>query len=73
MEDGFAKSVAALRGRYPELARELSAFDSLEGILGWVRSRGGNIADIEVIPQDEYSHDVVVEASPGLFLAFEAT
>lgn len=73
MSDCYAKSVLAFRNSHPELASELSNFDSLEGVLNWVRGRGGSIADIEVVPQDEFCHDVIVETSPGVFLAFETT
>lgn len=73
MSDSFARSVMAIEDEYPDLAADLARFDSLEDVLNWVRRRGGNIAEIQVIPQDEFTHDIVVDVSSDQFLAFEAT
>jgi len=45
-------------------------FESLEEVTRW--TFGGGRALVEVITQDEYTHDVVV-AAPPLFLVFDTT
>jgi hypothetical protein len=47
--------------------RAVAAFKTLEDVVRW---RGGAIVDI--IVQDEYTHDVIAAAGPG-FVVFDTT
>ena len=44
---------------------------TLEDVLAWCRGRSGDV--VEVIVQDELTHDVIVRASPPAFLVFDTT
>ncbi|HUS33502.1 MAG TPA: hypothetical protein VMZ53_33600 [Kofleriaceae bacterium] len=52
------------------MSRGLDRLRTLEDVLAWCRAHGGNIVD--VIVQDEFTHDVIVE-EPGGFLVFDTT
>ena len=44
---------------------------TLEQLLAWCRARGAEL--VEVIVQDEYTHDVVIAGPPPAFLVFDTT
>jgi hypothetical protein len=44
----------------PALAAELAPLRGLEGIFRWMESRGLPLGELELIAQDEFSHDVLV-------------
>jgi hypothetical protein len=44
---------------------------TLEEVLEWTHARGGSLVD--VIVQDEYTHDVVVTLPGVVYLAFDST
>ncbi len=46
------------------------ALDTLDDVLRWCAATGGEL--VEVIVQDEYTHDVVVRAAPH-YLVFDST
>jgi hypothetical protein len=52
------------------MSRGLDRLRTLEDVLGWCRATGGNIVDVVV--QDEFTHDVIVEEPQG-FLVFDTT
>lgn len=59
--------------RAAALGRELEGLEILEEVLRWglALSEGGEI--LEVVIQDEYSHDVVMAWESGYHLAFDTT
>jgi hypothetical protein len=44
---------------------------TLEELLGWCRATGAELVD--VIVQDEYTHDVLVRERAGSYLVFDTT
>jgi hypothetical protein len=73
-EKEYRDYVAALREEYPGLARELSGFTGLAHVLDWIRRRGVDLRSIDLITQDEFSHDLLVPLTPGQFwLSFSMT
>jgi len=46
------------------------ALATLEDVLAWCQATGGEL--VEVVVQDEYTHDVVVRARAG-YLVFDST
>ena len=52
------------------MSRDLDRLRTLEDVLVWCRATGGNVVD--VIVQDEFTHDVIV-AQPHRFLVFDTT
>lgn len=62
-----------LRLEDPALAAELTEHTSLEKVIGWLHRCGMSLDLIESIPQDEYSHDVLMPLPDGRWLAFAVT
>ncbi len=54
-------------------AREVAAHRTLAEVLRWNASRGVPLADVVTVPQDEYTHDVVVPWQRGLQLVYDVT
>jgi hypothetical protein len=52
------------------MSSSLDRLQTLEDVLAWCRAHRGNIVDVVV--QDEFTHDVVVEQPHG-FLVFDST
>jgi cobalamin biosynthesis Mg chelatase CobN len=61
----YADYVATLKELDPGLAQELEGFHSLENILGWMKGRGLPLDTLDLVTQDEYSHDVLIPLGPG--------
>ena len=66
--------LANIGRQHPDLADELAGFNSLAHVLRWMERRGLALASIDVVTQDEFSHDVLVPLDGGnLHLAFGVT
>jgi hypothetical protein len=66
--------VERLRADEPELAGELAPFHTLESVLPWMDSRGLPLASVDVVFQDEYSHDFLIPLEAGgKYLVFGIT
>lgn len=58
----------------PELAAQVGRFHGLEQVLAWMRERGLDLGGIDVIAQDEFSHDLLVPlGATGRSLVFGMT
>lgn len=70
----YADDIQILTEQEPELARQLAGFHSLEKVLTWMRARGLPLDALDVIAQDEYSHDMLIPLeADGKYLAFGMT
>ena len=70
----YADSLAQLRAAEPELAAELAGFHTLEKLLGWFTARGLPVARLDLVAQDEYSHDLLIPLGDGgRWLSFAMT
>jgi hypothetical protein len=66
--------VAALRTDAPELAEELAAFQGITGVLDWMKRRGLCQAAVDIVGQDEFHYDFLIQFEPGgRWLAFGVT
>jgi hypothetical protein len=52
--------VLALRATAPDLAAAVMDFHTLKNVLAWMRDRNLSLGSLDVIFQDEYSHDVLI-------------
>ena len=59
--------------RVARLAAELRTQRTLGGVLAWGRAQAPPRTVGEVVTQDEFTHDVLVELEPPLWLAFDVT
>jgi hypothetical protein len=70
----YPASLQTLRECDPALAEELAPLCGLEGVLGWIKRRGLPLASLDMVTQDEYSHDLLLPLGPGgRHLAFAVT
>ena len=56
---------AALRGR-------VAAQPTLADVLRWAAAQSPPVSIAEIVTQDEYTHDVLIELEPRLCLVFDA-
>ena len=59
--------------QWDRLARELEAMETLAGVIPWATARTPCAEFVNVVVQDEYTHDVVVRVAPDLFAVFDTT
>ena len=70
----YSESVAALRAEHPALADEIAGFGTLESVLRWMDRRRIPLDKIDIVFQDEYSHDFLIPVDgEGRYLAFGIT
>jgi hypothetical protein len=51
----------------------VAALATLADVLAWARTQSPPAAVLEIVTQDEYTHDVVLPFGGDHFLAFDAT
>lgn len=54
------------------LVEGVAAMPTLERVLAWIRGHPARRL-VEILTQDEYTHDVVVAHEGGFFLVFDTT
>lgn len=59
--------------RLAAVAGELRALGTLEDVLAWAGQARPPRPVVEIVTQDEFTHDVVVPLRPPLWLAFDVT
>lgn len=67
----YKMDIEALKPEHSDLADFFSRVSTLEKVFEWVRHNPDNAGEIELIPQDEFSHDMIVELTdrPGWLVA----
>lgn len=55
------------------LSAELARLDTLNRALAWFASRTPPLAPEGMVPQDEFSFDILVPLGEGLYLSFDST
>ncbi len=66
--------VSRLEAQSPDLAGEVAPFHTLENVLEWMKRQGIALGSIDVVNQDEYSHDVLIPLdAAGRHLVFGCT
>ena len=61
----YADHVALLGQTDPRLAGEAAAFTGIRSVLSWMQQRGLTKARIDIVGQDEFHYDFLVELAPG--------
>jgi hypothetical protein len=56
----YAEYVCQLAAENPDLASEVAGFNTLENVLNWMRRKELPFSALDVVFQDEYSHDVIL-------------
>ena len=67
----YQDHVTRLRADEPELAGQLAAFTNRRHVLEWMDEKGLSLQDVDVVAQDEFSHDFVFRCrNEGKYLIF---
>jgi len=61
----YADHVAALRRQDAALADDLAAFTGVGQVVEWMQRRGLAQARVDLIGQDEFHYDFLIEMTPG--------
>ena len=70
----YCKDIGALGLQRPGLAAELAPFRTIESVMEWMKKRRISLANVDIIFQDEYSHDFLIPIEPDAqYLAFGVT
>jgi hypothetical protein len=70
----YADHMARLRTSDPDLAGRLDGVDCLEKLLAWLQRSGLGLSGLDVLAQDEYSHDFLIPlGESGRWLVFGMT
>jgi hypothetical protein len=70
----YADYIDLLRKQEPTLAGELASFTGVEHVLTWLQKRGLEKPPIDMVGQDEFSYDFLLQFEPqGRWLAFAVT
>jgi hypothetical protein len=68
----YANDVASLRSTRLDLADRIAGFRTLEHVLDWLKAEAHPLGSLDLVTQDEYSHDLLVPVGPD-WLAFGMT
>jgi len=61
----YADYVARLRKEDAPLADEVGGFQSVSGVLDWMKRRGLCNAAVDIVGMDEFEYDFVIQLAPG--------
>lgn len=56
----YVDYLAALKNDHPNVAGEIGSFRNLEQVLDWMKNTGRSLADLDMITQDEFCHDLIL-------------
>lgn len=72
MSETLSADLAHLAIGHPDLAASLARIDGLSALLVWGDKNGLPVANIEIVVQDEYTHDAILVCKDE-FLVFGLT
>ena len=55
------------------LVGEVQDLEGLGGVIRWALARSPRAEFVDVVIQDEFTHDVVVHVNPAAYLVFDTT
>jgi NADPH:quinone reductase-like Zn-dependent oxidoreductase len=61
----YADYVQRLRASAPGLAAEVGPFHGVEEVLQWMQRRYGGRVAVDIVGQDEFHYDFLIELEPG--------
>jgi hypothetical protein len=74
MEKEYQDHVAMLAKNHPDLANQITGWQGLASVLEWMNVKGCPPGAIDLIGQDEFAYDFLVELEAGgRWLAFGVT
>ena len=64
---------ASLTHRLNEVRSSIQGFSFLSDVVAWVSRQPGSCEIVHTVIQDEFTHDIVVRWTRGLYLVFDVT
>ena len=61
----YPDDVALLREQDPSLAGEFAGFTGIRSVLDWMQRRGLAKASVDMVGQDEFHYDFLIELEAG--------
>ena len=58
---------------HADILNEAGSFRTLEQVMNWAFAQNPPARLLNVVTQDEFTHDVVIGVSPDVFLVFDTT
>lgn len=55
------------------ILNDVGSFRTLEQVMVWALGRKPPAELLNVVTQDEFTHDIVIRAAPDVFLVFDTT
>ena len=68
MATRLCPDIDCVRERWATLARGLEHVDGLTDVMNWAMGSGLPVADMDIVTQDEYTHDAILESPNGFFV-----
>lgn len=65
--------IARLQVEDAALAQQFASFHGIEQVLHWMQQQNLTQAACDIISQDEFSYDFLLQLNPGRWLAFGVT
>ncbi|MBM4072461.1 MAG: hypothetical protein FJ271_26565 [Planctomycetes bacterium] len=64
-EREYPDHVESLRTNIPEIAAEIAGFRGMGEVLDWLKERGLIPGAVDIVAQDEFESDFLVQLEPG--------
>jgi hypothetical protein len=61
MATEICPDLACIKSRWPDLIQGLLGVDGLSDVMKWAVGAGLPVAEMEILAQDEYTHDAIVQ------------
>jgi hypothetical protein len=55
------------------IASEVESLETLEQVIRWALARSPRAEFVDVVVQDEFTHDVIVRVNSSVYLVFDTT
>jgi hypothetical protein len=56
-----------------QIHEEVKGLETLDGVIRWALARSPRAEFLDVVVQDEYTHDVIVRADSCVYVVFDTT
>lgn len=69
----YAEHVSQVATTHPDLAARLSHLHTIKDVLDWMQENRLSLNTLDIVTQDEFTHDAIVPVSESLFVSFGIT
>jgi hypothetical protein len=73
MTDKVRGITGSVRHRLDEIRRLVAGHNKVSDVVNWLSSAGRKDAPLDVVTQDEFTHDITVNLDENIYLVYDAT